>query len=145
MGYHLNQQGQYEWHPDYYGQQPPIPPQQTPPTTSQQEEKLLLVADEMEARAQRIPYCSALMMMDRGKDVFYIKKVDAAGNADFRAYNLVEVPQPAPAEYATRAELNQLANTINQLAGTVNQLAGMIPTQMVPVPRKEVTPNEQNP
>ncbi len=143
MGYRINQQtGQWEWIADYYGQMPPPQPQPQPPAqAAQQEEKLLLVADEMEARAQRIPYGSALMMMDRGKDVFYIKKVDSAGNADFRAYNLVEVPQPAPADFATRAELNQLTATINQLAGTVNQLAGMIQ----PPVTEGATKNEQNP
>lgn len=141
MYYYNPTTGQREWMPDYPGQIPPVPTPQPSTPTPQQEEKLLFVADEMEARAQRIPYGTALMMMDRVKDVFYIKKVDATGNATFKAYNLVEVPQPVPAEYATRQELNQLANTINQLAGTVNQLAGMV--QPVPAAQpQEVTPNE---
>ena len=125
---------------------PPIQQQQQTmqqPEQPKQEARLVFVADEVEARAQRVPYGGTLMMMDGVNNILFIKKVDDSGSRiDFKSYRLEEIKQPAPADYALRSELLQLTQTVNQLASYI------MPQQPQPVQQHaqpEVTNNDPNP
>lgn len=134
--------GRMKWQdwPTMQPQQPQQPMQQ--PDQPKQETRLVFVADEVEARAQRVPCGGTLMMMDGVNNILFIKKVDDSGSRiDFKSYRLEEIKQPAPSDYALRSELLQLTQTVNQLASYI------MPQQPQPAPQhaQEVTQNEPNP
>lgn len=60
---------------------------------------------------------SSVLLMDSNKPRFYVKSSDAAGSCTVKAFDFVEAkPEeaPAPTEYVTKAEFDQLSNKINQ-------------------------------
>ena len=79
---------------------------------------LVWVDGELAAREYLIAPNAAVALWDSSAPAVYLKQADASGRPTFRAFDLVErsaQPKPAPVEYATKADLEELAKAVNRM------------------------------
>lgn len=88
---------------------PQMAPQQQRPANDIQGVRWVSGFDE--AKTTHVMPGSRIMMLDTNVDIFYIK--DGMGNIE--AYSFQKTDPPAPPEFVTRQELNEMRNSYEQL------------------------------
>lgn len=67
------------------------------------------------AKAYQMPPNSSVALFDSGQDIFYVKTTDGAGFPTIRAFAFSPIQEqtpPAPTDYVTRAEFNELKEAL---------------------------------
>lgn len=107
----------YPYSPNYF--QTPAPDQLAQLRQNYQPSpSIVWVQNEMEAMNYLVAPNSAVTLWDSNAPVVYLKQADASGKPSMKTYDLVErtqKPVQANVEYATKEELNALADKIEAL------------------------------
>jgi hypothetical protein len=81
----------------------------------------LVVNNKSSAEMYVLPPNSSVILMDANIDRMYVKETDAAGMANLRTYDLVEVkdnPVPLADQYITREEFEEWKKVLHELNTT---------------------------
>ena len=73
------------------------------------------------AKAHIVAPNQTIYLRDNDAEIIYIKTADAQGRYSLKAYNLVPVEQPKPAEYATMDALKDLEERLKKLIGGTHE------------------------
>ena len=73
------------------------------------------------ARSHIVAPNQTVYLRDNDAEIIYIKTADSQGRYNLKAYNLVPVEQPKPAEYATMDALKDLEKRLKKLIGGIHE------------------------
>lgn len=122
------------------------PVQQPTQASQQMQTNIIWVQGEAGAKSYLVAPNTSVQLWDSERDTIYIKSADASGMPSIKIldYTVREAPQnqsPSPASqpsYATKDEVNSLAEQVSALRGEIDSLAKRTPVR----PKKEVNLDE---
>ena len=109
---------------------PPQMPQQAQPPAQQSNISWIYVNGVQGARDQIVQPGQTVWMMDNNDPVIHVKAVDGMGTATLKSFQLLEInpqqqtaaPQPDLSQYATRAEVQNLAERLQKFEAELGGL-----------------------